>query len=219
LNVLADQKLPVTFTLFRPVGLSELALIFDSGMKEFPPRLPEQPIFYPVLNQTYSRQIAREWNAPSAPHFAGFVTKFDLPPDYINKFPVKIVGSSVHQELWVPAEQLKNFNSNIIGHIQVVDAYFGEDFVGFIPDKFGLAGKNATQQFVCLADTMAYSGMDFICETAANAKTIYLNYPFWASRDFKKLGISDATQQKVLNGIVKLWSERSPNIPLCKGSS
>jgi hypothetical protein len=36
--------------LYRPVGYKELELIKQSGMKEFPPRLPEQPIFYPVLN-------------------------------------------------------------------------------------------------------------------------------------------------------------------------
>ena len=40
--------------LYRPVGLNELALIYDSNMLKFPPRLPEQPIFYPVLNQDYA---------------------------------------------------------------------------------------------------------------------------------------------------------------------
>ncbi|MDJ0699325.1 MAG: hypothetical protein QNJ07_05670 [Woeseiaceae bacterium] len=39
-----------TKTLYRPVGPAELDLIRDSGWQEFPPRLPEQPIFYPVLN-------------------------------------------------------------------------------------------------------------------------------------------------------------------------
>jgi len=36
--------------LYRPVGLNELASIWDSGCREFPPRLPEQPIFYPVTS-------------------------------------------------------------------------------------------------------------------------------------------------------------------------
>ena len=62
--------------LFRPVGLAELALIVDVEMRSFPPRLPEQPIFYPVLNEQYAAQIAREWNAPSDPGFAGYVTEF-----------------------------------------------------------------------------------------------------------------------------------------------
>lgn len=35
--------------LYRPVGAKELDLIAASGYREFPPRLPEQPIFYPVI--------------------------------------------------------------------------------------------------------------------------------------------------------------------------
>ncbi len=52
-----------TVTLYRPVGEKELVLIKESGYQEFPPRLPEQPIFYPVLNQEYAIEIARDWNA------------------------------------------------------------------------------------------------------------------------------------------------------------
>jgi hypothetical protein len=40
-----------TVTLYRPVGPKELELIKSSGWKEFPPRLAEQPIFYPVINE------------------------------------------------------------------------------------------------------------------------------------------------------------------------
>jgi hypothetical protein len=49
-------------TLFRPVGLHELSLTWDAGMLEFPPRLPQQPIFYPVANMEYATQITRDWN-------------------------------------------------------------------------------------------------------------------------------------------------------------
>lgn len=45
--------------LYRPVGTAELELISSSGYKKFPPRLPEQPIFYPVLNEKYAREIAK----------------------------------------------------------------------------------------------------------------------------------------------------------------
>src|SRR5437867_56739 len=110
--------------LYRPVGLAELALIFDSEMRAFPPRLPEQPIFYPVLNQEYASQIAREWNAPAAPRFAGYVTEFEVESEYGQKFPKKIVGASIHGELWVPAEDLTEFNRHIIGRIRVTAAFF-----------------------------------------------------------------------------------------------
>jgi hypothetical protein len=49
-----------TVTLFRPVGHKEWELIAQSGFSAFPPRLPEQPVFYPVLNEVYAEQIARD---------------------------------------------------------------------------------------------------------------------------------------------------------------
>ena len=49
--------------LYRPVGTKELSLIAESGYTRFPPRLPEQPIFYPVLNKEYAVEIASGWNA------------------------------------------------------------------------------------------------------------------------------------------------------------
>ncbi len=51
-----------TTILYRPTGPEELALVRDSGYKRWPPRLPGQPIFYPVTNEAYARQIATRWN-------------------------------------------------------------------------------------------------------------------------------------------------------------
>jgi hypothetical protein len=107
-------------TLFRPVGPKELELIRQSSFREFPPRLPGQPIFYPVLNEEYATQIARDWNAKSPEQKAGFVTKFQVCTEYLAEFEVKTVGSSVHQEYWIPAEQLPEFNANIVGPIEVI---------------------------------------------------------------------------------------------------
>ena len=43
-----------TVTLFRPTGQAERDLVEASGWRAFPPRLPEQPIFYPVLTEEYA---------------------------------------------------------------------------------------------------------------------------------------------------------------------
>jgi hypothetical protein len=107
-----------TTTLYRPVGPKELALIRASGMKAFPPRLPEQSIFYPVLNEEYATQIARDWNVKESG--AGYVTRFAVRSDYLAKFKVETVGSRVHRELWVSAEELDEFNRNIVGLIEVI---------------------------------------------------------------------------------------------------
>ena len=66
--------------LYRPVGLKELELIADSGFRAYPPRLPHQPIFYPVLTFDYAERIARDWNAKEAP-FAGFAAEASATAD------------------------------------------------------------------------------------------------------------------------------------------
>jgi hypothetical protein len=113
--------LPKVTTLYRPVGPSELKLIEDSGWKVFPPRLPEQLIFYPVTNETYAAQIAREWNVPASG--SGSVTRFDVLSDYLSRFEVQNVGGVIHDELWVPAEELDNFNRHIVGVITVTQTF------------------------------------------------------------------------------------------------
>lgn len=118
--------LSMTTILYRPVGPEELALIRASGMRAFPPRLAEQPIFYPVLNEEYAAQIARDWNVKDSG--AGYVTRFAVRSDYLARFRVETVGGRVHQELWVPAEELEEFNRNLVGEIEVI-ASFGKEGV------------------------------------------------------------------------------------------
>ena len=110
--------------LYRPAGPKELALIAASGFCEFPPRLPGQPIFYPVLNEEYARQIARDWNVPASG--AGYVTRFAVRNEFVARYPIQTVGGSVHQELWIPAEDLVEMNRNIVGLIEVIGEYKGE---------------------------------------------------------------------------------------------
>ena len=120
-----------TTQLFRPVGLYELQLIRDSSYTAFPPRLPEQPIFYPVLNEEYATQIAREWNMPDEKSgYLGVVTAFDVDSTYLSQYEEKVVGSTSHRELWVPAEDLAELNRHIIGRIRIVAAFYGESYEG-----------------------------------------------------------------------------------------
>jgi hypothetical protein len=114
-----------TTTLFRPVGPKELALIEESGWKKFPPRLFHQPIFYPVMNEEYAIQIARDWNVAASG--SGYVTRFDVDSGYLKKFEVQNVGGEIHNELWVPAEELEEFNSYIVGLIEVTRSFFPEE--------------------------------------------------------------------------------------------
>ena len=113
-----------TTILYRPVGPKELELIAASGYREFPPRLPEQPIFYPVLNEEYARQIAKEWNVSASR--AGYVTRFAVRKEFVARYPVQRVGNAIHRELWIPVEDLGEMNRNIIGLIDVIAEYKSE---------------------------------------------------------------------------------------------
>jgi hypothetical protein len=201
--------------LYRPVGLQELALIWDSGCHEFPPRLPEQPIFYPVTSAAYAAQIARDWNT-KASGFAGYVTSFNVDDDYLSKFERHIVGSAIHEEYWVPSELLPEFNRAIVGAIEVESAFFGDSFVGFVPAQGGFKGKNAHQQFEILAHSLDYSLMDFALEISVNPKAVYLNCLFWLERDFSMVGIAAELKRAVIMGAVEAWarSNTNPGLPI-----
>lgn len=107
--------------LYRPVGKAEYELIAQSGFSAYPPRLPEQPIFYPVLNERYAREIAEKWNLqdPNS-QYTGYVTTFEIDDVYISQFSVQTVGASYHQEFWIPAEKLTEFNHHIVGKIKII---------------------------------------------------------------------------------------------------
>jgi len=119
-----------TQILYRPVGIGELKLIIETGYKAFPPRLAWQPIFYPVLNQQYAEQIAGQWNTEDQfSGYCGIVTMFRVQEEHYSKYAIQNVGGEIHNELWIPAEELGLFNQHIVGNIEVIKAFFGSRFI------------------------------------------------------------------------------------------
>ena len=110
-----------TVTLYRPTGPRELALVAASDYKRWPPRLPEQPIFYPVTNEDYAVEIARDWNVPSSG--VGYVTRFEVDAVFMSRYDTHVVGASHHTEWWVPAEELEELNDHIVGVIEVTQTF------------------------------------------------------------------------------------------------
>ena len=114
--------------LFRPVGQAEFELIRTSGFSRFPPRLPQQPIFYPVLNEQYATQIARDWNTKDeSSRFVGYVLRFKVRTDFLDDYQIHTVGTSDHQEYWIPAGDLEKFNASIVGVIEVIAEFRREE--------------------------------------------------------------------------------------------
>lgn len=172
--------------LYRPTGMTELRLVFESKAKAWPPRLPEQPIFYPVLNFGYAAQIARDWNSTTDP-FAGYVTRFEIDDAYGQKFERHVVGGREHEELWVPAEKLPTFNEHLTTSIDVVAAFFGAEFRG--PQAGVLAGLDAGEQRSKLLKDPAAT---------------YLNFPFWVL----------AGALDVVELVRSVWHEAEIGVPL-----
>jgi hypothetical protein len=115
-----------TTTLYRPVGGGELQLIGETGFREFPPRLPGQTTFYPVVTLEYAEQVARDWNArDKAAGYRGFVTRFRVDSTFLAGYPQHQVGNSIHREYWIPAGDLAEFNRHIRGLIEVVAEFHG----------------------------------------------------------------------------------------------
>jgi hypothetical protein len=107
-----------TVTLWRPTGPQELALVEESGCRAWPPRLPDQPIFYPVLNEDYATRIARDWNVKASG--IGYVTRFEVAKEFLDRYDVQQAGGRTILEYWIPAEDLDELNENIVGRIEVV---------------------------------------------------------------------------------------------------
>jgi hypothetical protein len=110
-----------TTQLWRPTGPEELQLVEASGWRRWPPRLPEQPIFYPVLNEWYATKIAREWNVPASG--VGYVTRFAVRNAFLDRYEVHQAGGRDVLEYWIPAEDLEEMNDKLVGLIEVVAEY------------------------------------------------------------------------------------------------
>ncbi len=170
--------------LYRPVGAAELRLMYALGMRAFPPRLPEQPIFYPVTNRAYAAQIAREWNAASEEQVR-FVTRFAVDDAYVARFPRRIVGAREHEELWVPADDLEAFNGHIEGPVEVIEAHFGSGYR-------------------CVTDLEALRALPDAAlreAIARRAATLFVDYYFWEHEDAR------AGEDPLLARIVRCWGE------------
>lgn len=110
-----------TITLYRPTGPNELKLVEESGYTKWPARLPEQPIFYPVTNEEYAKEIAIKWNIKDSK--VGYVTRFRVRKDFMDKYEIQQVGGKNHTEWWIPADDLDDLNRNIVGLIEVIGEY------------------------------------------------------------------------------------------------
>lgn len=107
--------------MYRPTGPAELKLLKDSNFRRWPPRLPEQSIFYPVTNEQYAIDIATKWNIKASG--VGYVTRFNVKKSFMDTYEIQKVGGIHHTEWWISAEKLEELNDHIVGEIEVIGEY------------------------------------------------------------------------------------------------
>ena len=200
--------------LYRPIGLNELAQIWDLGFQGFPARARNQHYLYPLTSFENARQLARDWNArDEASVFSGFVVRFEVADEYLRRFSPQSMGSSDYLKYCIPATDLNVFNQSLQGRIAVEAAFFGDEFDGYIPANFALKGKSAVEQFVSLARMWEYNSVDFNAEVAANRKAIYLNSWFWAQHDFSSVGIGPDQKRLIFERLKNAWEINRIDLP------
>jgi hypothetical protein len=113
-----------TVVLYRPVGQSELDAIRASDRQAFPPRESGQQMFCPLLTEEDAIRIARDWNAHDARcGYAGYVVKFRVSSAHLKRFEVNALGRKDGREHWIPSKDLGDFNSHIVGPIEVIHEF------------------------------------------------------------------------------------------------
>lgn len=202
-------------TLYRPMGLKETELVLRSGCRSYPPRLEWQPIFYPVLNEEYAVQIARDWNLTDPQSdYCGFISRFKIDNDFLKSYKVEQVGGEGHLEYWIPAEELDSFNGQIEGYIELYKVFYGEKFAGSVPEQYALKGKGADEQFAALEEILSYNLTDFHGEVKAQWISVFINYPYWGERDCSYLGIEAKRKAELLEEIRGVWEKAHPELRL-----
>ena len=112
-----------TVTLWRPVGQAELDLVAASGWRAWPPRLPEQPTFSPVLDRRLATKTTRTWNVAAGG--VGYVTSFDVRREFLDRHAAHQAGGPDALEYRIPAEELPELNAAIVGAIREEADYRG----------------------------------------------------------------------------------------------
>lgn len=110
--------------MYRPTGPEEYELVASSGFEKWPPRLEGQPIFYPVTNEKYAREITEQWNIRDSG--VGYLFKFLVQKSFVEKYNVEKVGGQNHTEWWIPSEKMDELNSAIVGKIEMIGRYPAE---------------------------------------------------------------------------------------------
>ncbi|WP_163832084.1 hypothetical protein [Spartinivicinus ruber] len=110
-----------TTALFRPIGPEQFEALKNLGFSQIPSHVFGQKFFYPLLHESFAKQIAQEWYLPK--HGQAYVIRLEIASSYLEQFEVKRIGGPEHTEYRIPIEEQTNFSRELVGNIEIVAEY------------------------------------------------------------------------------------------------
>lgn len=108
-------------TLYKSLSPVQLAQVVSLGWRAFPAMDDDQQIFAPKLHQAYAEMLARQLEMA---HFqAGYVVRFTLGNDFLQRFTPVSVAYREHEEYRIPVRSLAELNRAIVGRIELVSGF------------------------------------------------------------------------------------------------
>ncbi|QDE71508.1 hypothetical protein BHS09_33495 [Myxococcus xanthus] len=118
---------------------------------------------------------------------------------------MRTVGNSLHQELWVPAEELATFNQHIQGPVRFTEAWYGPGYLG--PDTSLVPLE---RQLLALFEQSS----DALSLLQANTAVCLFNSAWWSSTPASAQGLNPSDHLRLLDRLRHAWVTLHPTWPL-----
>jgi hypothetical protein len=140
------------------------------------------------------------------------VTEFKVDEAYLSQFDEHVVGTAIHRELWIPAEQLELFNQHILEPIELIDAFYGDEYKGI---KHYFSDRYVKEIFEALYILFVHDlGQDLSGEITLNRNAILLNFKYWVTHDFSDTVLYEGEQERFLKHLAEVWQMKFPDMKL-----
>lgn len=198
--------------LYRLASMNELKATFASGMKSFQ-SMDGHDFTFVVHEKDVAKHLLSLGLTGTEPCY---LLRAEIGDDNFQERVRPQTTTSDNGERSVAASSLEELNRHVHGLIQVVSVVSGRLTDGFVPDRFGLRGKNAKDQARALLSAMNHAPMDFALEVKANAFAVLANYAFWEILEPSDLGQDSSMKTKFLDGTSSIWKTANPGLELPK---
>ncbi|WP_437206646.1 hypothetical protein [Planctomicrobium sp. SH664] len=110
-------------TLYCSVGQPELDFIAGAGWVRLPLSQKGMATFTPVLSEAYAIRIAREQTRRANSEYAGYVLRFHVEKEYLERLEFREAGGRGFREFVIPEREHERFNAHLVGEIALLHEF------------------------------------------------------------------------------------------------